>query len=209
MCVAGRAGKGTREQVLDALNYILEDNWKLHNFVERSLFVPWLSRKMPLGPTLQRHIKLVAEERELLQQDAKRLTTAVQRWVQANPTRCKRELRGITDQVRKLRENAVTLFGASEAVFVPRVVSLFESKEQGKFNDSVLKRISGRQARISLVIFEDAVQRRDPIVATQTDRDDFENDIPAPIRRLAMPYWRNKFIGQRTRFITDEKTPKR
>lgn len=208
LCSVGHAGKTTRAQVLDALNYILEDNWKLHNFVERSLFVPWLSGKKPADPALRRHIQLVAEERDRLRKDAQGLTKAVHKWVHAEPAHCTRELGSLTGRVRKLRENAARLFGASEAVFVPRVVSVFDDKEQGTFNRTVLKNITGRQARISLIIFGDAVQQSDPIVATETDAADFENDIPAPIRRLAMPYWRSKFIGQRIKFITGEEYSK-
>lgn len=209
LCLAGPGAMRTRKQVLDALRYILDDNWALHNFVEQSLFIPWARGKKPVEPVLGRHVRLVAEERERLQMEANVLTNAVEKWVDVGRARCRGELGGIKERVRRLRENAATLFAASEAVFVPRVVNMFDEKEQVQFNNSVLKNITGRQARISLVIFGDAVQQDDPVVATRTDRDDFENDIPAPIRKLAMPYWKNKFVGQRTRFIAGQGSPKR
>lgn len=209
MCIESPAAVDTRRQALDALRYILDDNWKLHNFVERALFVPWMSNRKPIDPSLRQHIRLVAAERERLQKEAGGLANQVAKWVNAEPVGCKRELSGITEQVRKLRENATRLFAASEAVFVPRVVDTYSAKEQGKFNDKVLKSITGRQARISLVIFGDAVQQDEPVVATKSDSKDFENDIPAPIRKLAMPYWRNKFVGQRAKFIAGEDSSNR
>lgn len=122
-----RAGDATRtrKQVLDALKYILDDNWALHNlkFVEQALFIPWAGGRKPVETGLKRHVRPVAEERESLRKEANVLTKAVEGWVltkavegwvDVEPVRCRRELVCIKERVRRLRENAATLFEASE-----------------------------------------------------------------------------------------------
>lgn len=203
MCdVRNPRAQQSRRQFLDALRYIIDDNWALHNFVEGNVMLPWIDRRERNGVTEQRHA-IIETERQRLETDSKALANRVDQWVVGRPRTCEREADAILMNVERLRRNAALLFEASEAVLVPQVMRLFSEKEQLKFNSTVLKKITGRQARISLVIFRDAVDQTEPVVAKKADAEDFENSVPGPIRRLAVPYWRSKFVDERIRFITE------
>lgn len=197
-----------RNQVFDVLEYIVKDNWELHNMVERGLFLPWLTTGVKGGQGEGRvkvGVQMVGEEREKLMGEAAGLLTEVQKWVgMAAGARCKREVVGIRGKVGRLRERAGVLFRASEAMFVPEVVATFSEAEQRQFNEQVLKRITGRQARVSLVVFRDAVRQTAPVVASRKDESDFRRDIPAAIRKWALPYWRRRFVAHKIRFIAGE-----
>eukprot|EP00177_Eucheuma_denticulatum_P004022 GFKZ01007267.1.p1 GENE.GFKZ01007267.1~~GFKZ01007267.1.p1 ORF type:complete len:270 (+),score=46.11 GFKZ01007267.1:253-1062(+) len=197
-----------RNQVLDVLEYIVRDNWGLHNVVEKSLFLPWLREGVKGGPgegRVEMRVRMVGEEREKLMGEAAGLLTEVERWVgMAAGTKCKRDVVGIQGKIGRLRERAGVLFRASEAMFVPEVVATFSESEQRRFNEQVLKRITGRQARVSLVVFRDAVKQTAPVVASKKDEREFERDIPAAIRKWALPFWRRRFVAHKIRFITGE-----
>lgn len=186
--------------MLDALQYIIDDNWRLHNHVETSLFVPWL-RAGTTHHAFTRHAQLVQDERTRLEVEADAVLDVVRAWVDVRPKACRSGLGRVRERVKRLREDAGVLFEASEAVFVPRVVEAFSEKEQRRFNDRVLGSISGREARVSLVVFADAVRQDEFVVASRRDLVAFESDIPAPIRKFAMPFWRRKFVGRRNRFL--------
>lgn len=198
LCSAG----ASRRPLLDALKYIVNDNWAVHNDVERSLFLPWLNARAGHDGQLARRVRLVEAERERLMDEAQGLLKGVERWLEIGPEACVRDVGGIRDRVKRLRDNAGVLFRASEAVLVPRVVELFTEREQKAFNQDALRRITAKQVRISLVVFGDAVKQQKPVVATKRDREEFESDIPLAIRKWALPYWRNKFVAHKIRFLT-------
>lgn len=200
--VSNPQSRVSRQQLLEFLKYIVHDNWQLHNHVEKTLFLPWI-RTRDDDVLHARRTAIVAHERERLSSNSALLKRHVHKWVHCSPTQCDKELHVILSRIDRLKYNAASLFKASEAVFIPRVMALFSDEEQLRFNSTVLKNISGRQARTSLVIFHDAIQQSDPIIADGDDRTDFENAVPAAVRKLALPYWRGKFVHRKARFLTD------
>lgn len=188
-----------------AVQYIVRDNWALHNDVEHSLFLPWISDREPLE-VRRDYVDVVHRERQRLELHAQALEMRVSNWSTFNYDHvhhCESELQNIITAIQRLRRNASTLFKASEQLFVPRVKHLFSESEQLQFNSQVLKHISGKQARMSLVMFRDGVDMSEPIVALRDDLNNFERDVPAPIRRVGVPFWRSRFVGEKTRFLTE------
>ncbi|KAI0562664.1 hypothetical protein FGB62_55g130 [Gracilaria domingensis] len=157
-------------------------------------------------------VNIISNERRRLQRHAQQLNDRVTRWSDTNEYNgsrqhqkaCESELENIVHSLRRLRRNATLLFDASEQILVPTVKLSFSEQEQLRFNSTVLKNISGKQARISLVVFTDAVDLKQPVVADSEDAQNFERDVPGAIRRLGVPFWRKRFVGDRIRFLTEE-----
>lgn len=154
---------------------------------------------------MDRSVAAVSAERSRLADESLRLEKRVESWVDVSDDSCERELLSIVANIISLRRKASQLFQASEAFFIPRVRRNFSEKEQLKFNSKVLRNITGKQARISLVVFRDAVDSNEPRVASEQDFKDFESEIPSAIRRFALPHWRRKFVDHKIRFLTDKK----
>lgn len=201
-----------------ALLYILRDNWGLHNSVEERFFLPWVQKAAAAAVTaaakdvaatpgqgdVTASVRVISGERARLARESDHLARMVDKWAKTDslPT-CRRDLRQILGIITKLRKDATRLFDVSEAVLIPRVLQSFTEKEQLQFNHSVLNCISGKEARVSLVIFRDAVDRSHAVVASPTDWTDFQASVPAPIRNLALPYWRNKFVRDKAKFLAE------
>lgn len=202
LCVPG----GARVSLLDVLTYVIDDNWKLHNHVEKTLFIPWIMRHAGNDPILKRNTLILEKERQRLMKDTHLIMKQVEQWVNQteSQSQCTNNVLLIANNLRKLRQDSTLLFRASENLFIPKVVQTFSQKQQNKFNDNVLKSITGRQARVSLVVFRDAVRQEPPVVATTRDEQDFYTDIPAPIRKWGVPFWRGKFVRHKTRFLTED-----
>lgn len=193
----------------DMLNYILVDNWGLHNFVECKMFFPWLENRHNLKDEFHRKVflkdkALIERQRALLARQANTLAKLVSSAAGSgfkhdlrNSDACTRTLREVRAKVDQLSNDAERLFIASEAVMVPRVISLFTRGEQLQFNNTVISSISGKQARISLVIFKHATEE------SPEDASQFQNGVPAPIRRLALPFWFKRFVAHKIRFIAE------
>ncbi|CAN8064578.1 unnamed protein product [Agarophyton chilense] len=204
--------RALRRQMHDALQYIIHDNWALHNVVEHKLFLPWIMSRDG-DETNGEAVNVIGSERRRLQRHAQMLDERMAKWSECNThnvvrmsqEQCESELQVMISNVQRLRRNASLLFEVSEQVLVPRVKLCFSEADQLRFNSTVLKHISGRQARVSLVIFRDALDlKKQPVVARSDDVHNFERDVPAPIRRVGVPFWRKRFVGDRTRFLTDE-----
>lgn len=116
---------------------------------------------------------------------------------------CKRELNDIQNRISHLAASAQVLFNASEAALIPRVRALFSEVDQLRFNHAVIRSISPEDARKSLVMFRDAVDRSAPVLASRADWADFHASVPIPIRKIALPYWRHKFVSHKTTFLTN------
>ena len=194
-----------REHFFRFLQYIIHDNWSLHDYVQQSVFFPWLQQR-DTSATIRNHLSLIDTERQRLATDANELVKRTKKWAIStdNGYSCRKERDHILTKMDRLRTSAALLFKASEAVVIPRVLMLYTDKEQLGFNSTVLKHISGEQARISLVIFRDAVERNNkPVVAEKEDLDDFLHAVPKPIRVLGLPYWRKKFTHDKLSFVRE------
>lgn len=193
----------------DMLDHILDDNWRLHDYVEEALFFPWLAKRLDsehprLYQPFLKDVALIASQRELLTRDAKALARSVSVTVNdglekivRDGASCGRTVHAIRSKLDRLSKNADTLFEASEAAMIPRVIEAFSRAEQLRFNDKVISNLSGRQARISLVVFKHAVHD------SPHDALHFQNGVPAPIRKIALPYWFKKFVAHKIRFVAD------
>lgn len=194
--------RSTRLQLVDSLHYILHDNWNLLNYVESTIFLPWLARQERDVRTSRKRLSIIQNERHRLLKDSQHLSSVVTAWVDVESSQCEQGLHRIMHLLSRLNRNAHALFEASESVVIPRVRFLFSEKEQLRLNRRILNAISPVQARISLVIFRDAVDQQHPVVANRQDKEDFEHSVPAPIRTLGVPYWRRKFVDRKMRFLT-------
>lgn len=183
---------------LAALEYILRDNWDVHDIVEAGLFIPFVLQKA--SRSVVRDAGVVAMERARLVKERAVVRERVERWVDVEPARCIGELAGIADDVRRLKRSADVLFAAAERAFVPCVRTLFSEQEQKRFNDSVLKTLSGRQLRVSLVVFQDAIGKGWESAATEEDRVAFGRDVPGHVRML-VPFWKRKFVQKQVKFL--------
>lgn len=197
----------------DMLDHILQDNWGLHDHVEQSLFFPWIEKRLSsdypqIHQLFLKDAALIASQRALLAQDAKALAQLVsvivtekfEKTAQSG-TACARIVHSVRSKVDRLSEDADNLFAISEATMIPRVVDIFSRAEQLRFNDKVISNISGKQARISLVIFKHAIHD------SPQDAINFQRGVPAAIRKLALPYWFKKFVAHKIRFVTDPYPP--
>lgn len=191
-----------RVQFRNAIEYIIQDNWNLHDTVQEKVFLPWI-RDKETDKFRHARANIVNNETKKIQKQCTSLTRTVSRW-SIQPKDCYSELDSIIHSVQRLKRNGAALFQASEAVLVPRVNCLFSEREQLKFNRQVLKYITGKQARISLVIFADAVDATNPSVAKRSDRNNFQRDVPALIRKFGVPFWRNRFVADKIQFLTEE-----
>lgn len=193
----------------DMFDHILHDNWGLHDHVEEELFFPWIEKRLSstyphLHLPFLKDVALIGTQRALLAQDAKALARLVSATVidqfgknTKSSSACDRSLHSIRSKVDRLSEEAENLFTISEDAMIPRVTDTFSRAEQLRFNDKVISNISGKQARISLVIFEHAIHDSPP------DALHFRKGVPGPIRKLALPYWFKKFVAHKIRFVTD------
>lgn len=243
LCDSGDTSRSRalREDMRAALQYILNNNWRLHNTVEQRLFVPWVKqgasglRARNENRALRRDIAVIETERMRLTGDAHALAIAVDRWVgdideegtpetitlpttstispprpgrssrQTNSNACRRDLNTILRRIDRLTRSAQLLFDSSEAVLIPHVKAAFSEADQLRFNHQVIRNISAEDARISLVIFRDAIDRTPPVIASRADWSDFHTSVPIAIRKFALPYWRSKFVESRTTFLSGPK----
>lgn len=203
------AARALRDDMYNALMYILRDNWDVHDRVERHLFLPWVSVATSTASPSRvdaaaDQVALVSARRAQLARDADTLARCMDAWrtSSAGEARCQRDLRALLGDVRALRGHAHALFGASEAALIPHVLRHYSEREQLAFNKRVLRHISAREARISLVIFRDAVDRSHPVLATAQDLRDFQTSVPSAIRNIALPFWRSKFVKHKVRFLS-------
>lgn len=191
----------------DMFDHILHDNWELHDHVEEVFFFPWIEKRLRseyphLHLPFLKDVALIGTQRALLAQDAKALAQLVSATVTdqfgeniKSGGACARSLHSIRSKVDRLSKETRTLFAASEAAMIPRVTDTFSRAEQLRFNDKVISNISGKQARISLVIFKHAIHD------SPRDALHFRRGVPAPIRKLALPYWFKKFVAHKVRFV--------
>lgn len=186
--------------------YILHDNWRLHNSVERTLFLPWvLAHARPNDIALTSAARAISTERDRLVRRTDCLSARVDDWVTVRTTAdCRAGLTDVLAGMSAVQHAAERLFVASEAVLIPAVLATFDERQQARFNQRVLGRISGTQARTSLVFFADALDRSRFVVATPQDCIDFRHAVPAPVRRLALPFWRSKLVADKIRFLVDD-----
>lgn len=194
-----------REHFVHFLQYIINDNWSLHDYVQQSVFFPWLQHR-DQSATVRNHLSVIDTERQRLATEANALVKRTEKWARStdNGYSCRKERDSILTTMDRLRTSATLLFKTSEAVVIPRVLMFYTDKEQLRFNSTVLKHISGEQARISLVIFRDAVERSNkPVVAEKEDLEDFLHAVPKPIRVLGLPYWRKKFTNDKLSFVRE------
>lgn len=191
LCAAG--GGPLRKELAGAFEHVLDDNWGVHDDVEDKLFFPWVrsraggTRKIALAALTARR-RAGARRREDLRRDLAAFGRC------KGGSTCTVHANRAASGVTALADEAAALFAAEEKLLVPLVTKLFSRQEQATFNKEVIRSLSSRQARVSLVVFRDAVQ------SSPKERSEFEREVPAPVRVL-VPYWRRKFAHIRNTFF--------
>ena len=79
-------------------------------------------------------------------------------------------------------------------------MTICSEADQLEFNTRVIRSLSGRQARVALVVFQKAVNHNLNVFATLNDSNSFARDVPAPVRAL-IPYWRRRFVSEEMKFL--------
>lgn len=181
-----------------ALRYILVDNWGVHDIVEDTLLFPWLQSPPSLTITPLNLPRSITSERLRLRKQADLLSSQFSQCCQSES-----DVARLLGSVDKLAVNAERLFEASEALVMSHVAQHYPKREQKKFNDSVLSRLSSRQVRVAAVSFRDAVDQRNR-KATDLDRRNFQGTLPSIVRGVAIPYWKNKFVKHELAFLEGE-----
>ena len=191
VCAAGAQGARARQQVSRVYAHVLDDNWEVHDEVERRLLYPWVSARA--GGARQVALTVLGGRRRALGARRERLRDAV---VQLGNGQCEvRRARAAADAAA-LRRAARAVFGAAERVVVPAVRALFSADEQRAFNRRVIRTLSPLQSQLMLVVFNDTMYAHRNAVATDDDRRNFESQVPRPIRAL-VPLWRKTFLAFR------------
>lgn len=204
-------GASRDEAILQSYRFVMEENWRIHNFVEETIFFPWLFGKFPeASGTLrafdERRNSLKDRQRKVLEQLEDSLVNKKvpdegetdewrlgRRLFREPNFLCLRKSHRAGAMLRSLSADLDRLFHDEEMYVVPLVATRVSAHEQSELNDRVLNSLDGGDARTSLVIFHEWVKHSND----ETEWKLFRRLIPPPLR-LLIPHFRARFYSTRS-----------